>query len=771
MRFLRRGSCSLFVLTLGLFPLTGCVLQLTDPKGRACDIEHPCSHQMQCVQGTCVDPTGTGGGEISGTGGGSATGVGNTGGGSATGGGNMGGGGGTGGSGGGNGGGQDDAGTCTPSGEQCDGLDNNCNGIVDDLPGCVYRLAGFSNGYIDGPAAQARFGNFTTLAFGPQGEVVVADQQNHALRAVWPDGGVTTLIGDGQCGSNDGTADTGARLCAPWYVTVGDDGALYITEACRLRKLQNGVLSTLAGNSCGYNDATGNMASFTGLRGLTALPNGDVLVADSENNRIRRVTPDGTTTTEVGALSGSNFGNNDGTREQVQLRNPVDVEALSDGTLLITEAGALPHRVRVVPKADAGVSSTLAGGALSSFANGTGAAAGLFFPTQTALDETGGALYLVERATSYARKMTLDGGVTTSFTSPRDVRVGTFANTSLTFPSGVAYRNNHLAVTSLPGTLLMGNFDAGTFSDYAGLPSTLYSADGPRGQNALAYAWTVVEAGDGSIVFNQIDTGMVRRLRTDGVVETLATRANGLVSPRTLALSRDKNAVYVVDIGNCRLFRIDVAAPHTLTTLAGSTCAPGSNMLANGPLGSALFSGPVSVAVGAKGDGGELIFVGEQRGLIRRIDMQDNVITQFAGTLDVMANPGANGPLGTGQLAAGYFGLAWDELRHGVWVGDLWTLRFVDVNGTLSSPLPPIATSETTFMVDGNALYLPYGAGLNRVDLTDGGVAPLVGAAPGWRDGHALTDPRVQALGFNSVYVTPTHLVLGELFGIRRMWR
>src|SRR6185503_20249841 len=127
-------------------------------------------------------------------------------------------------------------------------------------------IAGSGAGYLDGPGPQARFGNVNALAIAPSGKIIVADQHNNAIRSIDLDAGVTTLVGNGICGTVDGTPDAGARVCSPKGVAVASDGTIYFTETATLRKIQNGVTTTIAGSTTGYVDGTAAQARFNLLR-------------------------------------------------------------------------------------------------------------------------------------------------------------------------------------------------------------------------------------------------------------------------------------------------------------------------------------------------------------------------------------------------------------------------------------------------------------------------------------------------------------------------
>jgi hypothetical protein len=319
-----------------------CVVHPADYAGRACDEQHACLDGRVCVANRCVDAA----------------------------------------AGGGSGGG----GACTGGAETCNGVDDDCNGIVDDVTGCIYTVAGEGPpAFRDGKGTAAAFASPLFLASDTSGAVLVADSLNHALRKIAADGTVSTLAGDGRCGFRDGPVAS-AQLCEPTAVEVAGDGTLYFTDTGnhRLRKISAGVVSTLAGNgSPGSGNGAALGPTLSDPRGLALLPNGDVLIADSQTHRIRRYAAG---SQQMSTEAGTSQGSSDGTRASVQLDTPWDVAMTSSGDLLVSENGA--NRVRRIPAS--GSSSALAGSTSSGYAEGSGTSARFDRLSQLSLEEDAG---------------------------------------------------------------------------------------------------------------------------------------------------------------------------------------------------------------------------------------------------------------------------------------------------------------------------------------------------------------------------------------------
>jgi YD repeat-containing protein len=165
--------------------------------------------------------------------------------------------------------------------------------------GVIATFAGTGvNGYSGdgGIAGQAQLNQPQSVALGPNGSLYIADTGNHRIRRVMPDGIITTLAGTGVRGeSEDGTPAVDARLNRPEEIDVGPDGILYIADTgnYRIRRvIPQGIITTLAGTGAYGYSGDGGAADQAQLRnpaGIAYGPDGDLYIADTGNNIIRRV--------------------------------------------------------------------------------------------------------------------------------------------------------------------------------------------------------------------------------------------------------------------------------------------------------------------------------------------------------------------------------------------------------------------------------------------------------------------------------------------------
>lgn len=210
--------------------------------------------------------------------------------------------------------------------------------------GVVSTLAGSSYGYADGTGSNAQFSNPTGIAIDSENNIYVADQNNHKIRKITPNGVVSTFAGS-TSGFTDGTGSE-AQFNRPTELTIDSQDNIYITDKNNhsIRKItSNGVVTTLAGNgTAGTVDDTGVIAQFNNPIGLTIDPQNNIYIADSENNRIRKITPNGVVTT----LAGNTQGFLDGNDTTAQFKYPTGLTIDSQGNIYVADRDN--HKIRKI---------------------------------------------------------------------------------------------------------------------------------------------------------------------------------------------------------------------------------------------------------------------------------------------------------------------------------------------------------------------------------------------------------------------------------------
>ena len=393
---------------------------------------------------------------------------------------------------------------------------NNCIRLVSN--GYVSTLAGTCNvdnyGFADGAGQTAKFSFLQDVAVLPNGDIAVAD--NNRVRVVTSGGIVTTLAGDGSYGFADG-AGTAARFNQPSGVAVLPSGSIVVADTSnhRIRLVApSGAVMTLAGcEGIDFADGAGIAARFRNPTGVAAFPNGNFVVADSLNHRIRLVTPTGAASTLAG---NGTYGWADGSLMASQFKQPQGLSLFPDGNIVV--ADTYNHRIRIMTL---GGVTTLAGKDMG-FADGTGTSAKFNYPSGVAVLPNG-AIVVADTCNHRIRIVTLGGVVTTLAGSDSGgFADGTGTSAKFNYPMGVAVlpngnivaadtQNNRIRIVTLEGvvTTLAGGSNFGF-------------ADGTSTSARFNYPIGVAALPDGNIVVVDTDNTRIRIVTPAGVVTTLA---------------------------------------------------------------------------------------------------------------------------------------------------------------------------------------------------------------------------------------------------------
>ena len=306
--------------------------------------------------------------------------------------------------------------------------------------GVVTTLAGSAgqSGSADGTGSAARF-TVRAWRWTAQGNVYVADTDNYTIRKVTPTGVVTTLAGSaGQPGQHGWHRRRGAVLLSlAWRWTVA--GNVYVADTGNntIRKVTgDGVVTTLAGSAgqSGSADGTGSAARFNYPYGVAVDSAGNVYVADTCNYTIRKVTRDGVVTTLAGS-AGTVSGSADGTGSAAQFNYPSGVAVDSAGNVYVADSGN--NTIRRVTSS--GVVTTLAGSAELRQRGWHGRRGAVQPPCGVAVDGAGN-VFVADTGNSTIRRMASGGRVTTIGGEPGIIGGANGIGCSANFaePSGIA---------------------------------------------------------------------------------------------------------------------------------------------------------------------------------------------------------------------------------------------------------------------------------------------------------------------------------------------
>jgi sugar lactone lactonase YvrE len=270
-----------------------------------------------------------------------------------------------------------------------------------------------------GPATEARFNSPNGLDFDSDGNLYVADLGNGRIRRIDAETKVITTVaggGDWSSALGDGGPATSAFLYNPEDVAVGPGGDLYIVDSRnqRIRRVdaETGIITTFAGGGPTTGTGDGGPANQAYLRFPTSVSigaDGDVYIADANDQRVRKV--DGATgiITTIAGTGVAGYGGDGGPATSAPLYSPWGVAVNAAGDVFIGDTGN--YRVRRVDAATGIITTFAGGGTLGAAANGGPAtAAQVIRPRGIAIDDAGN-VFVAEEGNSTIRRIDAATGV------------------------------------------------------------------------------------------------------------------------------------------------------------------------------------------------------------------------------------------------------------------------------------------------------------------------------------------------------------------------
>ncbi len=478
--------------------------------------------------------------------------------------------------------------------------------------GTITTFAGNGAKGYSGDGAQATAAKLSTpysVALDGSGNLYLADSGNQRVRMVAPGGMITTVAGNGGRGfAGDGGPATGTQLSSPRGVAADGAGNLRIadTNNNRIRSVTAGTIQTLAGNG---QAAVGDGGPATGARlyfpSAAALA-GNLYIADGADNVIREVGGNGIIWTVAG-MGTPGYTGDGNAAGGARLSYPQGVAVDSAGDLFIADSNN--NAIRMV--APNGIISTIAGNGTAGYSGDGGPASGARLNLPAGLALSSDALYIADEYNHAIRKMTGDGKINTvagTGAAGYSGDSGQATSATLNFPGAVAVDasgvlfiadtgNNVIRKVALDGTITtFAGTGAAGYSGDAGL-ATSAQLNGPMG--------VAVDTG-GNVYIADTNNNVIRKVTGDGVIATIAGEGTGafsgdggparsaqLFSPGAVAV----NAQGVVVVTNTNNNAIRLLFPQGGTPVLSVTLSHSGNFQQGQTV--ATYTATVSDAAGA----------------------------------------------------------------------------------------------------------------------------------------------------------------------------
>lgn len=417
----------------------------------------------------------------------------------------------------------------------------------------------------NGPATEALLDSPGPLLVDPAGNILIADQANGRIRRVAPDGVITTLANPGSVAG----------------MTLDAEGNLYYTNTGAhtiRRRASNGANTLFAGGDTAGFAGDGGPATSARLntpQGLALDPDGNLLVADTQNQRIRRITPAGVISTVAGNGT-AGFTGDSGPATAASLLNPAGVAFDAAGNLLVIDTGN--GRIRTVNRQ--GIIATTVGGGNSN-TDGAAIGASLAGTSNVAIDSTG-RLVLPVPAARLVRRVTQNAIATIAGVLPASAGIsGPGLSTTLLDPVGLAVdANRNLFIADTIEHRVFRLTPEGVLSTVAGNGFFgITGNDGPAANAAVGTPRGLAFDASGNLFISSGAGASLRRVTPAGIITLVSGGAGGFAGDSEPAsqgrfLNIDGLAVdasggiLIADSGNNRVRRIDPS--NRLSTIAGN---------------------------------------------------------------------------------------------------------------------------------------------------------------------------------------------------------
>jgi uncharacterized protein (TIGR03437 family) len=584
-----------------------------------------------------------------------------------------------------------------------------------------------------GPANKVEMSGPTAVTVDSSGNIYFADSRNNRIRKL-AGGNVTTIVGNGLVSySGDGGPAVSAQLNAPLGVAVDPAGNIYIADTSNnvVRKIgTNGNITNFAGNASAGSNGDGGVATaaqLSGPQGVAVDSAGNVFIADTLNNKIRKVTPGGTIST---------FGSS------ANLNQPYGVTTDSAGNVYVAEFGG--HRVRRI-SADGGTVTTVAGNGNQGYSGDGGAPTGAMLngPKSVAFDSVGN-IYIADGGNNRVRKISPDGS--------GGLRIDTIAGNGLG-----GYDTDGVSATSTPvgnptavaldsiGNIYIADgslrvrkvFLSGTIATIAGGATRGYTGEGGiASQATLNGPSALAVISNGNVYFADTNNNAVRLLTPSGGGVTAAAVVNGASNQPGAISPGEVVVIYGSSLGPSDLVTFTLNSNGQVPTNTGGT--------------SVFFNGaPAPVLYSSAGQVGAIVPYNVSGSLVQMFVQYRNSTSGLVNLSLATMTPAifTAGGTGTGQAAA----LNQDNSVNGAskpakagevvqfFIAGVGQTNPPGADGTLNAQPLPVPQATVTATVGGRPATVTFAggapglvAGVTQVNvqvpngLTAGNTVPVV---------------------------------------------
>ncbi len=632
---------------------------------------------------------------------------------------------------------------------------NNKVRKVSATTGIITTVAGtgIAGTGIDGIAATAsKFNNPNYVHIDPVTQnLIITDNGNQKIRMVNSVGYVSTIIGAGTASfGGDGGPATAAFIQYPGGVNYDGAGNIYVADYSNdVIRIVNAAdtINTFAGTG-GQTGYIGDGGPATAARLNNAVdiafdPSGNMLIADYNNNVIRKISPVatyvgpiagpsfvcvGSTITLTDGAAGGTWGTSDGSIAIVSSSGVVTGVAPGNVTVVYSMTNSCgTFQTKAYITVGSPIINTIAGTGTAGFAvpGSPATSSQMHGPSGVAFDAAGN-MYFCDYYNNQVEKVSASTGAVTTVAGngiagyAGDGSPSTSAAVRINAPSGIAIDGSgNIYIAEYANHVIRKINSAGIISTFMGTGSPGFTPDGtpPLTSSPIYHPASVSVDAAGNVYFPDDGNQMVRKVSTAGVLSTLAGTGTGTYNgdniPATSASVKDPfgiavdgaGNVYIADQDNYRIRRID-ATTGMITTVAGTGVASYSGD--GGAAIEAALNGPTGVIIDPAGN---LLIADRLNSAVRKVNMATGIITTVAGI------PPTGGYAGDG-------GNPTDALLNNVPYVNMdaaGNLYISDFNGDRIRKIAPVNTTIGP-ITGGLTVPLCQGATMALGDVSTGGV-------------------------------------------------